>query len=186
MMNTKMVNLLKKMRRNTGRLNATHIIEENIDLSDHDTEDTDKTYFELDPLTTSHKLQPIQMSVLPHQLLHWTLCPLICKLLTLNPPAILPQREIPTPQSQTPRKETAFLLCPYEGCGKKFSGKDHLKRHEVSHNDLKMKCIQPDCEKLFRDTAVMRRRHHSAIHQKLLYGVVALKTARRPSSTSST
>ena len=82
-------------RQYLSHLNATHIIEKNIDLSDHCTEDNDKTYFELGPLsglTTCHTTATHPDVSIPTPTASLDPVPCHLQLLTLNSLAILPNQ----------------------------------------------------------------------------------------------
>jgi len=55
------------------------------------------------------------------------------------------------------------FICTYEGCGKKFTRKEHLTRHHISHTrDFQHRCAFPGCGRLFLSSYHLKR--HIATH----------------------
>ena len=58
------------------------------------------------------------------------------------------------------------ILCPEEGCGRRFVAQNHLKRHMVVHSDKRpLLCPEPNCGKRFKN--MMNLRKHQTTHGPL-------------------
>ncbi|QSS53022.1 hypothetical protein I7I53_00144 [Histoplasma capsulatum var. duboisii H88] len=57
---------------------------------------------------------------------------------------------------------TRVFVCEYDGCGKSYSSRSHLKRHQLNHAPKDIECDVPDCHRSFVEQAQFL--HHKKSH----------------------
>ncbi|GJJ69159.1 hypothetical protein EMPS_01505 [Entomortierella parvispora] len=70
----------------------------------------------------------------------------------------------PTPKPRAIPTRPRTFPCSFEGCGKSFMDKFHLRRHETRHVTQEITCGIDGCTKAYDSISTMRR-HQSMIHK---------------------
>ncbi|KAG0361875.1 hypothetical protein BGZ54_008899 [Gamsiella multidivaricata] len=71
----------------------------------------------------------------------------------------------PTPRPRPIPTRPRMYPCSFEGCGKSFMDKFHLKRHETRHVTQMIVCGIDGCTKAYDSISTMRR-HQSMVHKE--------------------
>ncbi|KAI8601663.1 hypothetical protein EDD21DRAFT_101851 [Dissophora ornata] len=90
----------------------------------------------------------------------------------------------PTPRPRPVPTRPRMYPCTFEGCGKSFMDKFHLKRHEKRHVTQVIVCGIDGCTKAYDSISTMRR-HQSMIHKERKEEIAAAAAAVATTAASS-